>query len=92
MSQLKEFASFLEGPEIEIIAPPQKKRHEKAYRSDVESAILETISRRPCTLQDLASILGLHVNEINKYLRAMEDGGRLERMEQERGVFYQIRS
>lgn len=91
MSQLEEFASFLGGPEIEIIAPPQKKSHERAYRSDVESAILETISRRPCTLDDLASILGLHVNEINKYLRIMEDEGRLERMEQERGVFYQVR-
>lgn len=90
MSQLEEFASFLEGPEVEIIAPPQKKSHERTYRSDVESTILETISRRPCTLHDLEAILGLHVNEINKYLCIMEDEGRIERTEQERGVFYQL--
>lgn len=91
MSQLRDFASFLAGPEVEIIAPPQKKSHKRTYRSDVEGAILETISRRPCTLHDLAAILGLHVNEVSKYLREMEDEGRIARTEQERGVFYRIR-
>lgn len=89
MSQLKEFASSLEGPEIEIIAPPQEHSRVKSYRADVESAILETIVRRPCTLSDMVKILGLHINEINKYLSKLEDEGKVETIEQERGIFYQ---
>ena len=92
MSQLKEFATFLEYPYIEIIAPPQERSQVKSYRTDVESAILETIARRPCTLSDLASVLGMHINEINKYLRVLEGEGRIEHREQERGVFYQMRT
>ncbi|MEZ5072939.1 MAG: hypothetical protein R2751_18825 [Bacteroidales bacterium] len=58
-----------------IIAPPEDRNRALAYRTDTESAILETISRRPCTLPDLHKILGLHVNEINKYLRVLEGRG-----------------
>lgn len=91
MSQLQEIASFFGGSKVEIIAPPKQRTHEKPYRSDVESAILETIVRRPCTLADLEDILGLHINEINTYLGAMEESGRIESVEQERGTFYQVR-
>ena len=58
----------------------------------MESAILETITRRPCTLADLEKILGLHSNEVNKYLGVLEDAGKVETVEQERGTFYQIRT
>lgn len=92
MAQLEEIAIFLEGAEIEIIAPPQERSQVKSYRSDVENAILETISRRPCTLGDLEKILGLHINEINKYLGVLEEEGKVESIQQERGMFYQLRS
>jgi wyosine [tRNA(Phe)-imidazoG37] synthetase (radical SAM superfamily) len=91
MSQLQEIATFLEGSEIEIIAPPEDRNKLKSYRSDVESAILETIARRPCTLSDLVQILGMHVNEVNKYLGVLEEERKIETIEQERGTFYQIR-
>ena len=89
MSQLQEIASFLEQ-EVEIIAPPQQRSHEKSYRSDMENAILETISRRPCTLSDLSQILGLHIHEINKYLGVLEEEGKVKTIEQERGTFYHL--
>ena len=92
MAQLKEIASFLGVKNVEIIAPPQERDQQKSYRSDVESAILETIIRRPCTLDDLGKILGLHINEVNKHLGALEDAGKVETVKQERGIFYQVRS
>jgi wyosine [tRNA(Phe)-imidazoG37] synthetase (radical SAM superfamily) len=92
MSQLQEIASFFEVSNVEIIAPPEKRRKIKSYRTDMESAILETITRRPCTLADLEKILGLHSNEINKYLGVLEDAGKVVTVEQERGTFYQVRS
>ena len=91
-SQLQEIAKFLGMEQVEIIAPPEERKHEKSYRSDMESAILETIARRPCTLVDLEKILGLHMNEINKYLGVLEEKGKVETVEQERGTFYQIRA
>jgi wyosine [tRNA(Phe)-imidazoG37] synthetase (radical SAM superfamily) len=90
MTQLQEIATFFGHSQVEIIAPPQERKHERSYRSDVESAIMETISRRPCTLADLEKILGLNVNEINKYLGALEETGKVETVEEERGVFYQL--
>ena len=92
MSQLKEIAAFFGMSQVEIIAPPEEGMQVKSYSSDVQSAILETITRRPCTLADLEKILGLHSYEINKYLGVLEDAGKVETVEQERGTFYQVRT
>ncbi len=92
MDRLEEIVEFFGMDQVEIIAPPQERQEVKSYRSDLESAILETIARRPCTLADLEKILGLHINEINKYLGVLEEAGKVETIEEERGTFYQRRS
>ena len=38
-----------------------------------------------------AVILGMHANEVNKYLSTLEEDGHIEVSRQERGIFYQIR-
>ena len=78
-------------PNIEIVAASAKRKENQSFRKDIENTILETISRRPCTLEDLQNILGLHVNEINKYLDVLDADGKLNTYRQERGVFYQIK-
>jgi predicted ArsR family transcriptional regulator len=50
---------------------------------------VETVTRRPCTVTDLSEILGMHVSEINKYLDVLEGEKTIERVWQDRGVFYQ---
>ncbi len=86
--ELEKLIEILGLPNTEIIANIEKRENIISYRKDVQEAILETISRRPCTLDDLATILGLHINEINKYLTVLEDGGKIEAVQQERGLFY----
>lgn len=86
---LKSIQSFLGSERTEIIAAPPRRKGNKAYRKDMAAAILETIHRRPCTLEDLAGILGTHVNEINKYLSTLEGEGRIQSHRRDRGVFYQ---
>ena len=76
---------------IEIIASVPERRNIKSYREDTESAILETIARRPCVVEDLAKILGTHINEINKYLSVLENENKIETIPQERGLFYCIK-
>ncbi|MDD4618907.1 MAG: radical SAM protein [Bacteroidales bacterium] len=77
-------------PNVEIIATSIYRKQLLSYQGNIESAILETIARRPCTLEDLCAMLGLHTNEINKYLSTMELEGKIESKLQNRGVFYSI--
>lgn len=87
-AELQHVLDFLDMQNAIIISAAPDRKRIAAYQSDVESAILETIRRRPCTLDDLSQILGLHVNEINKYLDVLDDEGKISSNRQERGLFY----
>lgn len=87
--KLNSIVDFWQLNNVEIIAKVANRKNLSAYRKDVESAILGTIARRPCTADDLAQILGTHVNEINKYLETMESEQKIGYVRKERGVFYQ---
>lgn len=78
-------------PGLEIIAAVTQRREKSSFRDDIENAVFETISRRPCTTDDLCMILGLHKNEVNKYLDTLEADGRIESLVLDRGVFYQVK-
>ena len=86
--ELQRILDFWQLPNAEIIAKAQTRLEKKSYRKDTESAILETIRRRPCTLNDLQEILGLHINEINKYLSVLEAKGKIRSLRQNRGIFF----
>lgn len=90
-TELEKIARDWDLKNLEIIAPAEERKHVQSYRTDVENAIRETLSRRPCTLGDLEKILGIHMNEINKYLGAMEETGIIETSRQERGTFYHLK-
>lgn len=87
--ELEQIANFWQLDNVEIIAAVPELKEIKSFRDDIESAILETIFRRPCTIDDLAKILGLHIDEINKYLDTLEADDKIESVQQERGLFYQ---
>ncbi|MBI9071364.1 MAG: radical SAM protein [Melioribacteraceae bacterium] len=88
--QLQNIMNFFNFENAEIIAASPERKKVQSYRSDTETAILETIERRPCTLEDLTQILGLHISEINKYLDVLEAENKITTIKQERGVFYQL--
>jgi len=89
--ELQNIIDLWQLPNVEIIAASAKRKENQSFRKDIENTILETISRRPCTLEDLQNILGLHINEINKYLDVLDADGKLSTYRQERGIFYQIK-
>jgi len=92
MEYLEKVIDFWQLPNVEIIAAAPERKYIQSYRKDAEMAILETIARRPCTVDDLVKILGQHTNEINKYLDVLEAEGKVEPVRQERGIFYQIKN
>ncbi len=88
-SQLEAIRDFWNLDYVDIIAAAPERKNIQSYREDTENAILETISRRPCTADDLTKILGLHINEINKYLDVLEAENKIDSVQLERGNFYQ---
>jgi wyosine [tRNA(Phe)-imidazoG37] synthetase (radical SAM superfamily) len=88
--ELQEIVDFWNLPQVKIIASAPNRKKIVSYRDDTETAILETIKRRPCTLEDLHKILGLHINEINKYLDVLEDEKKIYSVREKRGLFYKI--
>jgi len=75
-------------PYAEVIAKPVTRKNNPAFEGNRRDIILQTIKRRPCTVDDLAKLLGLHINEVNKYLDVLEADGLVKTSREERGVFY----
>jgi wyosine [tRNA(Phe)-imidazoG37] synthetase (radical SAM superfamily) len=73
---------------VEIVADVDRRDQVTVYRDDIESSILTTIARRPCTVDDLSTLLGLHRNEVNKYLDVLQADGKITPVRQQRGLFY----
>lgn len=55
---------------------------------DMFDQIEATLKRRPCTAEDLAVILGTHINEVTKLLRELGSHAKVEAKRENRGVFY----
>lgn len=89
--ELQRVIDLLGLDNVQIIAASPQRKNIKSYRTDTENTILETISRRPCTADDLSAILGMHINEINKYLDVLDAEGKVDILKQERGYFYRLK-
>ena len=87
-NRMEEIAEFLKPLPAEIIAKFQSRNKLRSYHKDIEQQIIETIKRRPCTDKDLSEMLGLHINEINKYLSELLHEGSVTSQQQERGTFF----
>lgn len=89
--ELQKIINFWGLDNVEIISVSQKKKHINSHSADKEASIIESIARRPCTLDDLSIMLNLHSNEIKKYLVALEKENKIERSNQNRGMFYKLK-
>jgi wyosine [tRNA(Phe)-imidazoG37] synthetase (radical SAM superfamily) len=85
LDQVKELLGL---DNVQIIARKTDKK-QIGQRQDIESAILETIHRRPSTRDDLVAILNADPEQMDKLLAGLESQGRIEARHQARGLFYQ---
>ena len=88
--ELQKVIDIWDIPNVEIIASATFRTEIDSYSTDIEATILATIARKPCTLGDLHQILGVHVNEINKYLGTLEMNDKIKTTTLDRGVFYEL--
>ena len=76
-------------PDVEIVARTPSGSEIGAAQEDIEGSILSIIARRPCTLEDLITLLGMHINQVNKYLGTLEAAGKIRRRRQGTLLFYE---
>ena len=77
------------GAKAEVIAdivPSERGTH----FVDNEGKILNLISRRPCTCDDICNVLELHANETLKYLDKLKKEGRVRYRLHQQCVYYQV--
>lgn len=87
MYALKE---FIPG-EVDIISENKEdKVHIFASYEANEADILALLSRRPCTAEDIAGGLGIHITEAFKYLEALTASGKVTTIVVERRSYYTL--
>jgi wyosine [tRNA(Phe)-imidazoG37] synthetase (radical SAM superfamily) len=85
--RLQNFCRIL-GPQAEVIVPFNREgRHIQLEKIDDE--ILNMLSRRPCTIDDLASGLGLSANEVIKHMDRFLSLNLVGPVPKETGIYYQ---
>ncbi len=88
---LESLAAALGHPDVELVTRFRSRAEAGAFRADLAEAILEMVSRRPCTLEDLSASFGLRPAEARKYLDILEAEGRVRAELGGRGVFFRAR-
>lgn len=78
---------FEKNLEVEIISD-FKRRTKKAYHKDLEKAILELLKRRPAKKDEMAVSLGVHLNELLKYLNILEQEKKIKRIKAKEDFFF----
>lgn len=75
------------GDKATVIAEPPDTAIQPAVAVDPE-ALLDLLSRRPSTLEDIAKFLGIHRTEAVKYMDQLTAQGRVSREYQSQRLFY----
>ncbi len=88
MDRLMEIAKELNA---EIITKFQKDVKFVKKIDDLKEEILNTLKRRPCTIEDLKEIFGIKIMELNKILRVLEKEDKITQYKGKRGTFYKIK-
>jgi wyosine [tRNA(Phe)-imidazoG37] synthetase (radical SAM superfamily) len=64
---------------VEIIADFDRMTS-RAYHEDLEQAVIDLLRRRPTKKDEMATALGVHPNEILKYLQVLEENSKIKRV------------
>lgn len=60
------------------------------YSRNIEDSIITLLKRRPCTMSDMSSSLGIHRNELTKYLGEMERAEKVESFLHATQTYFQV--
>ncbi len=86
---LEKIKHVLDYPSTSIIARIEGDSNGRIQRRDLESMILETVSRRPCTQKDLLQILNVDEKTLDSCIERLLTGKQVRRKMQNSRVFYE---
>lgn len=66
---------------VELISDFTKHYEEKIFRRDLEQRIVDLLKRRPCRKEEMAVSLGVHLNELLKYLNLLVQRKKIKKSE-----------
>jgi len=92
LKNLEDIKDFFKPLKTEIIAKYKRRSQITSFNKNISKQIINTVQRRPCTIQELKEILNIHKNELNKYLGSLVEDGILEKDKRERGTFYKLKT
>ena len=79
------------GPKAEIIATFHRETN-KAYREEIEDSLIELLQIRACTIDEMVESMGIHRDELLKYIELLNEDNRLQRIQFEGKIYYKIPS
>ncbi len=88
--KMERFAGLF-TPRAEIIADYDHARGDAEFAGHTDD-VLEMLRRRPCTVEDVVAGLGLHRNEVVKYIDRLVDEKKIVSQVIDDMVYYQVRS
>jgi wyosine [tRNA(Phe)-imidazoG37] synthetase (radical SAM superfamily) len=88
--ELEDIQDYL-GGKCEIIADFKRKGQTQHSRS-IENDITAVASRRPVTLEDLTTSLGMHRNELIKHLESLKKAEKIKIVSHKDKIFYETSS
>ncbi len=77
------------GLPVEIIKRANQREEIPAFSSNLENSLLNTIRRRPLTLDDLAALTAKEENELRRYLEILEKEKKIRPVIEGGRIFYQ---
>ncbi|MBN2412923.1 radical SAM protein [candidate division KSB1 bacterium] len=92
-----DFVKPLTGEELNSLAPlfdppaeviPEFKTTRRPDFQTNEDTLLEMLRRRPCTSEQIAGALGLHLNEVSKYVGKLLRTNRIRKIRKDDNVYY----
>jgi wyosine [tRNA(Phe)-imidazoG37] synthetase (radical SAM superfamily) len=88
--KLEEIKLFFAPLNVEIVARNKTAKHYETSVQNIDEQIINTIKRRPCTGQELATIIGIDIDQIESHLQKLISSGNIEDDSQTGIVFYKM--
>ena len=77
------------GPKCEVVADFSLSHHGKSFRNKAED-VLSILKRRPCSLNDICSGLGIGRNEALKYVTGLQHKGIIHSEKKDGRIFFKV--
>ena len=74
---------------VEVIVDFDRLVVHEVHGEDMENQVLSLLRRRPCTLDDVSNSLGIHRNEVVKYVNHLTRNGSVRRVKHSDKWYYE---